>query len=125
MIGRDLYAYSHLRSAPSWSAQSCLFERIPVLLELLKLLHYPALPALLFALSLAAEAQSSSRYEALVDVEGLGAISFPNSGAPEAQEAFFEECCFCTVSNLAQPPRPFARLKNTMSISHSRTGAKR
>jgi len=79
--------------------QSCLFERIPVLFEIVKLLHYPALPALLFALSLslAAEAQSSSRYAALVDVEGLGAISFPNSGAPEAQEAFFEECCFCTV----------------------------
>ena len=55
----------------------------------MKLLHYPALPALLFALSLAAEAQSSSRYAALVDVEGLGAISFPNSGAPEAQEACF------------------------------------
>ena len=52
----------------------------------MKLLQLPSLSVLILALTLshAAKAQSS-----IVDIEGLGAISFPNSGAAEAQDAFF------------------------------------
>lgn len=61
----------------------------------MKHLQLPSLSVLILALALphAVEAQASAEKldfkSSIVDIEGLGAISFPNSGAAEAQEAFF------------------------------------